>query len=90
MVAHVVPEAANGGPIAAVREGDAISIDADAGTIDLDVGPEVIRQRLASWNAPAPRYKSGVFAKYCALVASASEGAVTVAEAVVREPVHTR
>ena len=90
MVAHVVPEAANGGPIAAVREGDAIAIDADAGTIDLDVPPEVIRQRLASWSAPAPRYKSGVFAKYCALVASASEGAVTVAERAVREPAHTR
>jgi dihydroxy-acid dehydratase len=79
MVAHVVPEAFNGGPIAAVREGDSIAIDADAGTINLEVAPEVIRERLAAWTPPAPRYTSGVFAKYVALVASASEGAVTVA-----------
>jgi dihydroxy-acid dehydratase len=79
MVAHVVPEAFNGGPIAAVREGDAIAIDANAGTINLDVPPEVISERLAAWTPPAPRYTSGVFAKYIALVASASEGAVTVA-----------
>jgi dihydroxy-acid dehydratase len=77
MIAHVVPEAANGGPIAAVREGDPIAIDAEAGTINLEVAPEVLRQRLASWTPPPPRYGSGVFAKYCALVASASEGAVT-------------
>ena len=77
MIAHVVPEAVNGGPIAAVREGDSILIDADAGTIDLEVAPEILRQRLAAWTAPALRYTSGVFAKYCALVASASEGAVT-------------
>ncbi|MFN7998778.1 MAG: dihydroxy-acid dehydratase [Bryobacteraceae bacterium] len=77
MIAHVVPEAANGGPIAAVREGDTIVIDADAGTINLEVAPEVVRERLSSWTAPALRYTSGVFAKYCALVASASEGAVT-------------
>lgn len=79
MIAHVVPEAANGGPIAAVLEGDSITIDADAGTIDLEVPAEVLRQRLALWKAPAPHYTSGVFAKYCALVASASEGAVTLA-----------
>jgi dihydroxy-acid dehydratase len=77
MVAHVVPEAANGGPIAVVREGDLIVIDAQAGTIDLELPPETIRERLAAWTAPAPRYVAGVFAKYCALVASASEGAVT-------------
>jgi dihydroxy-acid dehydratase len=80
MVAHVVPEAANGGPIAAAREGDSISIDVDAGTINLEVAPEEIRQRLAAWTPPAPRYTSGVFAKYCALVGSASEGAVTAAK----------
>jgi len=77
MVAHVVPEAANGGPIAAVREGDSIAIDADAGTMNLEIAPEVLRERLAAWTPPALHYKSGVFAKYCALVASASEGAVT-------------
>ena len=80
MVAHVVPEAANGGPIAAVREGDSISIDVEAGTIDLEAAPEEILQRLAAWTPPAPRYTSGVFAKYCALVGSASEGAVTAAK----------
>ena len=77
MVAHVAPEAANGGPIAAVREGDSIAIDADAGTMNLEIAPEVLRERLAAWQKPVPRYQSGVFAKYCALVASASEGAVT-------------
>ena len=77
MVAHVAPEAANGGPIAAVREGDSIVIDADKGTIDIDVAPEVVRERLSAWRQPPPRYLAGVFAKYCALVASASEGAVT-------------
>jgi dihydroxy-acid dehydratase len=77
MIAHVVPEAANGGPIAAVREGDTITIDAEAGVINLDVAPKEIEQRLKGWTAPAPRYHTGVFAKYCALVESASEGAVT-------------
>jgi dihydroxy-acid dehydratase len=79
MVAHVVPEAFNGGPIAAVREGDSIAIDADAGVINLEIAPEVLQERLAGWKRPLPRYSSGVFAKYVALVASASEGAVTVA-----------
>jgi dihydroxy-acid dehydratase len=77
MVAHVAPEAANGGPIAAVEEGDPVSIDVDARQINLEVPPAKIAERLARWQAPAPRYATGVFAKYCALVASASEGAVT-------------
>jgi dihydroxy-acid dehydratase len=77
MVAHIAPEAANGGPIAVVEEGDSIAIDAERGTIDLEVGESTIRERLARWTAPAPRYTSGVFAKYCALVGPASEGAVT-------------
>jgi dihydroxy-acid dehydratase len=77
MIAHVAPEAANGGPIAAVEEGDSISVDVDAREINLEIPPEQLRQRLAKWKAPAPRYTTGVFAKYCALVASASEGAVT-------------
>jgi dihydroxy-acid dehydratase len=81
MVAHVAPEAFNGGPIAAVHEGDAIAIDADAGTIKLEVAPEVVQERLAALKPPAPRYTSGVFAKYVALVASASEGAITAAPA---------
>src|SRR6202042_2747275 len=69
MVAHVVPEAANGGPLAAVREGDSISIDVDAGTIDLEVAPEEIRQRLAAWTPPAPHYTPVVFGKFYALFA---------------------
>ncbi|HVP47435.1 MAG TPA: dihydroxy-acid dehydratase [Bryobacteraceae bacterium] len=77
MVAHVAPEAAAGGPIAAVEEGDPISIDVDAREMNLEIPAEKMRERLARWQAPPPRYATGVFAKYCALVASASEGAVT-------------
>jgi dihydroxy-acid dehydratase len=77
MIAHVAPEAANGGPIAAVREGDPITVDADAGVLNVDVPAAELKQRMQSWKARAPRYATGVFGKYCALVASASEGAVT-------------
>ena len=77
MVGHVAPEAANGGPIAAVEEGDRITIDIENCKIELDVDPAVVAARLAKWTAPAPRYKVGVFAKYVKLVSSASEGAVT-------------
>lgn len=77
MIAHVCPEAFNGGPIAAVREGDVISIDAGSAMIDLEVPAAELNRRLAEWRAPAPRYATGVFAKYCALVRSASEGATT-------------
>ena len=77
MIAHVAPEAYNGGPIAVIREGDSFTVDADAGVINLDIAPEELKRRLAEWKPPAPRYPWGVFAKYCALVSSASEGAVT-------------
>jgi dihydroxy-acid dehydratase len=77
MIAHVTPEAYNGGPIAAVHEGDPIVVDVNTGVINIDVAPEEIQRRLSEWTAPAPRYSNGVFAKYCALVSSASEGAVT-------------
>jgi dihydroxy-acid dehydratase len=77
MVAHVAPEAFNGGPIAAVREGDPITVDADQGVLDVDIPAAELRQRMAGWKQPAPKYATGVFSKYCALVASASEGAVT-------------
>jgi len=77
MVGHVAPEAAKGGPLAAVVEGDTISVDIAARRIDLEVAPQTVSARLAAWEPPAPRYRSGVFAKYCALVASASDGAVT-------------
>jgi dihydroxy-acid dehydratase len=77
MIAHIAPEAFNGGPIAAVHEGDMITVDANRGVLQLEVPAEEIARRLAAWKAPAPRYKVGVFAKYCTLVSSASEGAVT-------------
>jgi len=77
MIAHVAPEAYNGGPIAAVHEGDQITIDANAAVINLDISAEELKRRLAEWKPRAPRYPTGVFAKYCALVSSASEGAVT-------------
>jgi dihydroxy-acid dehydratase len=77
MIAHVAPEAFNGGPIAAVHEGDNITVDANRGVLDLEVPADEIARRLQQWKAPAPRYKSGVMAKYCKLVSSASEGAIT-------------
>ena len=76
MAGHVAPEAAVGGPIAAVEEGDTIMFDVDKRRLDLLVDEATIRQRLARWRAPAPRYTSGVFARYVALVSSAAEGAV--------------
>jgi dihydroxy-acid dehydratase len=77
MIGHVAPEAALGGPIALVREGDAIVIDVDRKALDLEVPEDELARRRADWSAPAPRYRSGVLAKYAALVSSASEGAVT-------------
>ena len=77
MAGHVAPEAAVGGPIAAVQEGDIISIDIDKRTIDLEVEASEIERRLKRWKAPKPRYETGVFAKYVALVSSAAEGAIT-------------
>jgi dihydroxy-acid dehydratase len=77
MIAHVAPEAFNGGPIAVVQEGDPITVDADKGVIDIGIPAAELTRRLAAWKPRAPRYKTGVFAKYCALVSSASEGAIT-------------
>ena len=77
MIGHVAPEAALGGPIALVQEGDEIEIDVEAKRLDLLVEPAELERRRAAWSAPAPRYASGVMAKYAALVSSASEGAVT-------------
>lgn len=76
-VGHVAPEAAVGGPIAALREGDVIVLDIEQRRLDVDLSREEIEQRLAAWQAPAARYATGVFAKYAALVSSAAEGAVT-------------
>jgi len=77
MIAHVAPEAFNGGPIAAVREGDQITVDANRGILDLEIPADELKRRMSGWKAPAPRYKTGVMAKYCKLVSSASEGAIT-------------
>jgi dihydroxy-acid dehydratase len=77
MVGHVAPEAASGGPIAAVREGDSVSIDIQKRTIELEISPEELTARLYSWKTPEPKYTSGVFQKYVKLVGSAARGAVT-------------
>ena len=77
MVGHVAPEAQLGGPIAAVQEGDTITFDIPNRELRLEVPAEEIAKRLKSWQAPAPHYKRGVFAKYANSVSSASEGAVT-------------
>jgi dihydroxy-acid dehydratase len=81
MAGHVAPEAARGGPIAALQEGDIIVFDIENRRLDVELNDGVIRQRLAKWKAPKPRYTSGVFAKYAALVSSASQGAITLSEA---------
>jgi dihydroxy-acid dehydratase len=81
MAGHVAPEAAVGGPIAAVREGDIITVDITKRRLDVELSDEDIKNRLKSWKAPEPRYHAGVFAKYAAMVSSASEGAVTRAKA---------
>ncbi len=80
MIGHVAPEAALGGPIALVEEGDEIVIDVDRHALDLNVPAGVLAARRARWTSPAPRYKTGVMAKYAALVSSASLGAVTTGE----------
>ena len=77
MIGHVAPEAALGGPIALVEEGDTVTIDVDRRALDLEVDEATLAERRASWSPPRPRYASGVMAKYAALVSSASEGAVT-------------
>jgi dihydroxy-acid dehydratase len=76
MVGHVAPEAARGGPLAIVRDGDSVTIDVDTKTLAIDLDDAVIAERLADWQPPPLRYAGGVFARYRALVGSASEGAV--------------
>jgi dihydroxy-acid dehydratase len=76
MVGHVAPEAARGGPLAAVNDGDSITIDVEAGALEVDLADEEIARRLADVTPPPPRYDTGVFARYRACVGSASEGAV--------------
>ena len=78
-IGHVAPEAVDGGPIAFIRDGDRIVIDVDARTIDLEVDDAEIERRRAGWKLPAPRYTSGVLAKYARLAQGAERGAVTEA-----------
>jgi dihydroxy-acid dehydratase len=77
MIAHIVPEAADRGPIAAIRNGDIIVIDVKKRRLDVEISAAEMKKRLAKWKAAKPRYTSGVFHKYAITVANASEGAVT-------------
>jgi dihydroxy-acid dehydratase len=77
MVGHVAPEAARGGPIAALRNGDIVVFDIEKRRLATELSDQEITTRLAEWKEPEPHYKTGVFAKYAALVSSASEGAIT-------------
>ncbi len=77
MIGHVAPEAALGGPIAALHEGDVLHIDVNRRTLEVELNDSTLHQRLAAWKPMPPRYPSGVFAKYAALVSSASQGAIT-------------
>jgi dihydroxy-acid dehydratase len=77
MVGHVAPEASRGGPLAAVRDGDMIVIDAGRRRVDVEIGEAEIAERMRTWQAPPPRFTHGVLAKYARLVSSASIGAVT-------------
>jgi dihydroxy-acid dehydratase len=79
MVGHVAPEAARGGPLAVVQDGDVIAVDVDAGTLVVELDDRELADRLARWQPPSPGYDRGVFARYGALVSSASRGAVLVA-----------
>ncbi len=84
MVGHVAPEAALGGPIAAIHEGDSITIDTKSRKLEVEISDAEISRRMTAWKAPAPRYATGVFSKYAALVTSAAEGAITTAAGLTR------
>jgi dihydroxy-acid dehydratase len=77
MAGHVSPEAARGGPLAVLEDGDTVVIDVAARTLSVELSDDELAARLERWSPPPPRYATGVFAKYAALVSSASEGAVT-------------
>jgi dihydroxy-acid dehydratase len=77
MVGHVAPEAARGGPLAALREGDIVTLDVEGRELRVDLSDDEIAERLRHVKRPEPRYTTGVFAKYAALVSSASDGAIT-------------
>ena len=77
MVGHVAPEAQIGGPLAAVHEGDLITLDIEARELTLVISDDEMRNRLQQWSAPPPRYEQGVFQKYVKLVSGAELGAIT-------------
>ncbi len=81
MAGHVAPEAVNGGPIAAVRDGDSIVFDIPNRTLSVDITDTELQKRLSTWRAPKPRHTSGVMAKYAYLVSSSSLGAITTVPA---------
>jgi dihydroxy-acid dehydratase len=87
MAGHVAPEAANGGPIAAIADGDTIVFDIPNRQLSVELTAAEIQKRLSTWKPPAPRYSSGVMAKYALLVSSASLGAVTAVPATFSMPV---
>ena len=84
MEGHVAPEAARGGPIAALRDGDTVELDVEARELRVLLSDDELEARLAAVELPEPRYPTGVFARYAGLVSSASEGAVLRSEGVVR------
>jgi dihydroxy-acid dehydratase len=77
MIGHVAPEAAMGGPLAALQNGDIVTIDIEKRRVDAELSGATFTERMHAWKPPAPRYRSGVFAKYAALVSSAADGAIT-------------
>jgi dihydroxy-acid dehydratase len=76
-IAHVAPEAADGGPIALVHEGDMVSVDVEARRLDVEVDEAELERRRKDWTPPPPRYTTGALAKYARMVGSAAKGAVT-------------
>src|SRR6201981_1188320 len=89
MAGHVAPEAAHGGPIAAIADGDTIVFDIPNRTLNVELTADQIKQRLADWTPPAPRFTNGVMAKYAFLVSSASRGAVTALPHTISQPVQS-
>jgi Dihydroxyacid dehydratase/phosphogluconate dehydratase len=77
IVGHIVPEAAVGGPIALVRDGDVVTIDAETNSLSMDVSDEELQERRRQWTPPSPQITRGVLAKYARLVSDASQGAMT-------------
>lgn len=78
MIGHVCPEAQAGGPLAAVQDGDIVTVDQQACTLSVSLTPAAIEKRLAEWTAPPPRHTNGVLARYAKLVQPASQGAVLI------------